>query len=245
MGKLTIKPLACFDASVIARQRDLAPDLPEPSGEGHLALVGGGPSLVANLDTLRSWPGEIWAINGVCRFLAEHGIASTFLTVDPDDEAGPPLAEGATRAIVAEHCGPKLFAALRTAEVFKIKLPFPGPTSAVAGTLISLRAGFSKVTLFGCESSYADTCHAYPHDGSPHVLRVLCGGETYRTKPEYMLQAEQLADVLRTFPQYFDEVGGGLTAALVRCPDYEVTHVSPSMLKTCIPVRPHEPARTP
>lgn len=232
---ITIKAVASVDSDILARNRQLSPDLPPPHGSGHLAIVGGGPSVLEHIETLRHWPGEIWAVNGAFQFLHSHGVRATFYTICPNP--GTPslseLARGAVRAVVAAHCEPELFATLKDAETFKIVCDLPGPTSAVAATFVGLKAGYERFTLFGCEGSYGAAEYAYGHESHPYLIRIVCGGEAYLTKPEFLLQAEQLAEVILALPHMYDERGGGLLRALVaNHMEYDVSHVSRSMIVT-------------
>lgn len=232
-NKLTIKAVASVNSDILARNRQLSPNLPPPHGSGQLAIVGGGPSVLNHLETLRRWPGEIWAINGAFQFLRSHGIPATFYTICPNP--GTPslseLASGARRAVVAAHCEPELFATLKGAETFKIACDLPGPTSAVAATFVGLSAGFEQFTLFGCEGSYGESEYAYGHESHPYLMRIECCGEAYLTKPEFLLQAEQLAEVIIALPKMYREQSGGLLRALVESRmEYDVTHVSRSMM---------------
>lgn len=232
-NKLTIKAVASVNSDILARNRQLSPNLPPPHGSGQLAIVGGGPSVLNHLETLRNWPGEIWAINGAFQFLRSQGVRATFYTICPNP--GTPslaeLASGARRAVIASHCEPELFEALKDAETFKIVGELPGPTSATAATLVGLRAGFERFTLFGCEGSYEGAEYAYSHDSHPYKLRLVCGGKAYLTKPEFLLQSEQLAEVILALPGMYEERGGGLLRALVENRmEYDVSHVSRSML---------------
>ncbi len=229
---LAITAVASVDSSTLARNRALSPDLPEPSGSGHLAIVGGGPSVLEHIETLRHWSGDIWAVNGAYQFLRSHGIEATFFTICPNP--GTPslsdLAKGAKRAVIAAHCEPELFATLKDSEVFKVVCDLPGPTSAVSATYVGLKAGYERFTLFGCEGSYGEVQYAYDHETHPHTLRIECGGKHYLTKPEFVLQAEQLAEVILALPQFYSEQSGGLLRALVKNNmEYDVTHVSRSM----------------
>lgn len=233
--RLTITAVASVGSDTLARNRQLSPELPEPSGSGPLAIVGGGPSVRDHIETLRNWPGDIWAINGAFHFLLSHGIEATFYTVCPNP--GTPsladLAKGARRAVVAAHCEPELFEALKAAEVSKIVCSLPGPTSAVAATYAGLKAGYDRFTLFGCEGSYDGGGYAYDHEHPPHTIRIVSGGESFLTKPEFLLQTEQLAEVIRGLPHMYSEKSGGLLSALVANGlDYDVTHVSRSMVLT-------------
>jgi hypothetical protein len=231
---IRINAVCCVPEHVLAHNKRLAPThLPEPQGSGHLAVVGGAPSVRQQVDALAHWPGDIWAINGACRWLRDLGIETTFYTVCPGQPVpGEPymveLAKGARKAVLSDMCAPDIFAALPDAEISMIRGALPGPTSAVAATVAGIRAGYDRITFFGCEGSFEpDRCHAYDYTPHPHVMRLEVGGGHYLTKPEFLLQAEALAEVISCFPWTYAEQSGGLLRALIKHGQrYKVTHLS-------------------
>jgi hypothetical protein len=233
---IRITTTCCVPDSVLARNKALAPDLPPPKGSGRLAVVGGGPSVLDRLDELRGFDGEIWAINGAYRFLRSHGIETTFYTTCPGQPVpGEPhtaeLAHGAKRAVLTDYCGPNVFAVLAEANVSLAREPFHGPTTAVAATVIGLQAGFDQIVFYGAEGSFAgakgERCHAYAYTPHPHLIYLDVAGEPYVTKPEFLIQAETLAEIISTFPWTFSEQSGGLLRALITHGQrYRVTHLS-------------------
>jgi hypothetical protein len=224
--KLIIEARASFGDEVFSRNSLSSPDVPEPTGSGPLAVVGGGASIINHIDELREWPGEIWAINGTADYLRENGIECWFYSVDPDpDLAG--MVSG--KAVLAKHCDPKCF---QNADVaYKTTGPFAGPTSAVAATSLGLKAGFTPITFFGCESNYGEQTHAYRDEVLPNLVELDCGGEIFLTKLELILQAEQLAGVINRFPEHFSERSGGFLRAMIEHGGYAVKRVSPNIMK--------------
>ena len=71
--------------------------------EHPVAVVGGGPLL--DLEAVRRWPGDIWAINSTADFLLDRGIDCTFFTTDPH-----PFKTTAAKRLLASHCDPSVFA---------------------------------------------------------------------------------------------------------------------------------------
>jgi hypothetical protein len=69
-----------------------------------LAVCGGGPLLAAELNTLRDWPGDIWAINYTVEWLQANGIQSTLFTVDPQS-----FKTSAQNAILSTLCHQDVF----------------------------------------------------------------------------------------------------------------------------------------
>lgn len=156
-------------------QRNLQRGLPwagfESEKEGPLAIVGSGPSVRTRLHKLRSWPGEIWAINGAYDYLVSQGIVPHgFWGIDPL----PGLAEyvkGAqpeTTFYIAATCDPSVFDVL---DGHKVKLWFPlceddkiypegaklvagGVTVLTRAPFAALMMGWRDITIFGGDCSY-------------------------------------------------------------------------------------------
>lgn len=227
---LTIKVQCIVAEDIRGRNIALSKGYPPPAGNGHLAVVGGGPSVGRYIEQLCAWPGDIWAINGAAQWCLKNGIDAFLYSVDPDACLAD-LCDGVERAVLASHCDPSAYEALKGKEVLQVDATgIPGPTSATGATVLAFNAGYRLVTFFGCESSFEVTTHVYQCEDVKNLMRVECGGEFYLTKPEYLLQAEQLAGVIRGAPEFFREVGGGLLAALVAHETYVVKDVSRHMV---------------
>lgn len=225
---LSFTAQCCVSEEVRARNTALSKGYPAPSGSGRLAVVGGGPSVARHIEQLRLWPGDIWAINGAAQWCERNGISSFMFSVDPSVHLAAEC-RGVKRAILATHCDPSAYEALKGATVYQVSPDVPGPTSAVGATVSAIEAGYSGITFFGCESSYTGTTHAYNCEDVPDLIRVECGGSDYLTKPEYLMQAKQLAQVIRELPTFYSERSGGLLAALIADPRHEVVGVSRSL----------------
>lgn len=215
----SVPPEVCERNTALAR----ALGLPEVERAGHVAVVGGGPSLVGNLDVLRSWEGPIWAVNETFMWLKARGIKSTFFTADPKPQ--PWLkAERGDSALVALHGSPELFASLSEAYVRTYRLADDavhcGPTTATAASHLALWMGHRSVTFFGCDSSFEGS--GYVHDRAPPGdLIEVRADRVYLTKPEFLMQADNLAAFCREFA-FCKNRSGGLLKALVENPERTV-----------------------
>lgn len=205
---------------------------PTFADSGPLAVVGGGHSAHDQLDTLRAWPGKIWAINGACRWLKSQGIDSILFSVDPEACLAE-HAEGVTQAILASHCAPEAFAALKGAEILmfhsapwkgvNVKKPLiGGTTSATRVPLPALMLGHSEIHFFGCEGSFRRTSHTFKDEWHPKQLIIRAGGEDYVTTLQFMVQSENLAKLIAKFPRFKDRSGGLLSAMLEHPDTWEV-----------------------
>lgn len=208
-----------------------------------LAVVGGGPSVKEHLDELRTWPGDIWAINGACSWLRSCGIESTLLTVDPL----PILAEkvaGAKKAILCTRCHPSVFAVLSEADVriFDLAQDRPGGIHASCASVLCVPdlatdLGFKDIFFFGCEGSFQASTHLYMNDPQDFRFVVECGGVEYMTLPELYVCTEQLAEMLRMFPKHLKERSGGLLGAMVRNAEHDIVKVSRALLQALSPMK--------
>lgn len=192
-----------------------------------VAVVGGALSVKEHLDELRGWPGEIWAINSMADWLQERGIDCWLFTVDSGY-----IELKAGRALLASCCHPEMFK--RDVRVFDMVEHAPdgitgGVTTATRAPALAIKLGYPGVVFFGCDSSFAGQSHVAYAEESPLQVIVRANGSDYITVPEYLLQADNLALLLRTFPDFFTNRGGGLLPAMVADDQWEVVGVSDAL----------------
>jgi hypothetical protein len=191
--------------------------LPEVEYAGNVAVVGGGPSLAGHIDELRAWKGPIWAINGTWAWLKERGVNATFFTIDPRPQEW--LKEHRGKALVASIGSAGLFDALSGWNVRTFDIVVSGTTSATAAPHLAVLLGHKSVTFFGCDSSFAGgRTHLYDTARPDHEIEVEVGGGAYVTKPEFLMQAEDLAALCRELPGFHKCRSGGLLEALIAHP---------------------------
>jgi hypothetical protein len=197
-----------------------------------VAVVGGGPSLVHHLDELRQWPGEIWAVNSMADWLGERGIDATLFTVDPAY-----LEAKTQKRLLASCCHPEMFT-LET-RVFDMLEHAPdgvtgGVTSASRAPALAIRLGYPGIAFFGCDSSFEEAGHVAIADYDEAALIVQANGRTFQTVPEFVMQAESIAQLLRTFPAYFVNKSEGFLAAMVADEQWTTVAVSAALKKVLI-----------
>jgi len=199
-----------------------------------LAIVGGSPNVRLDLDELRAWDGEIWAINYTANLLHEAGIPCTLFTVDPGDPIDPgPWDSPVRKRLLATSCPSSMF----TEESLCFDLiethaqGFAGGTSsATRAPWIALSLGYTDVSFFGCDCSYEANDHADRHEGSERELIIRAGDADYRTRPDYFVQAEEFVKLFAEFGCVFKNRSRGLVKAMHENPDtWEVVGVSPAM----------------
>jgi hypothetical protein len=206
--------------------------------ERRLAVVGGGPLVIHDLDELRAWDGDIWAINHTAKWLNDQGVRATLYSIDP-----MPMRTEAPDALLANVCDPDLvksFAGrLRMFDMAETHpdgidggLPGGGITSAIRAPALAFYMGYLDVSLFGCEGSFGETDHVDRNEDEDMQLIVRAGGADYRTTPGFLAQCEQLSTLFRTLTAAFHNRSGGLLKAMIENPDsWEVVAVS-AALKT-------------
>lgn len=212
-----------------------------------LAVVGGGPLVVQDLDELRAWDGDIWGINHTAQWLNERGVRAILYSIDP-----LPMQTSAPEALLANVCDPALarsFAGrLRMFDMAETHpdgidggLPGGGITSAIRAPALAFYLGYLDVSLFGCEGSFGATDHVDRNDDDAFQLIIRAGGADYRTTPGFLAQCEQLSMLFRTLTAAFHNRSGGLLKAMIENPDtWEVVAVSAAMKRHLEEVNGHQ-----
>lgn len=209
------------------------PRIEARTARGALAIVGGGPSLAESLEELRTFEGDIWAINDTATWLTRQGIACALFTVDANQRTGE-----AREAVLAAVCDPALaehFAGrLRVFDVHEVieGAFFGGSSSATRAPAVAFVMGYTSVSFFGCEGSFAgEAHHVYDSDMSDAQLIVRAGGTDYRTNLQFFVQSQELA-CLATLDGFIRIRSGGLLKAMIDHPDtWEVVAVSAALKK--------------
>jgi hypothetical protein len=216
----------------------------EPHGR-RLAVVGGGPSIVDKLDEIREFS-DVWAINGACGFLREHGLDSTVFSLDPFPIVAPRIA-GAKKALLCTRCDPSVFETLKGAdiELFDVMHEAPGGIWASCSTVLAtfhlatLR-GYRQTVFYGCEGSFGEgSTHAYMNEVDLQDYRfvVECGGKQYLTSPDLYMQTQQMAVFFRgAINDSFTERSGGLLRAFIDNEEHDIVRVSPALMAGLEPI---------
>lgn len=208
-----------------ARGLGLSPPRPR---SGSLAVVGGGQSIHAYIETLRRWDGDVWAINGAYDWCRDRRIDCTFFSADAQ-ECLVGYAAKAERLILPPWCHPDIWNLPGEIELVDFPPTFSASAPNVAACAFDL--GYSDITYFGCDCSFSDFTHTYENKSSPETMIVRTAGMRFMTTPAYFVQAEELATLCREFPSVISEMCGGLTHALTLDMNYDVEGMSPAVSK--------------
>lgn len=226
-----------------------------PAHGRRLAIVGGGPSIRDQVEELRAFDGDLWGINGACRWLASHGIESTFISVDPHEIVATWVGPEIKKALLCARLHPSVFQILKHADVRVFELFLDDPhngfkccsSTASLGFDLATDLGYRSITFYGCEGSYGgnlngdnsqDKSHAYPEPSEKreHRMVVKCGDGEYLTAPDFYVQCCELSQLIRKFPAHFSERSGGLLRAMVENDDHDIIKVSRALMESLTPI---------
>lgn len=228
-------PLGSATIETLKKNQKYCEDVPyvtRKTSNTRLAVVGSGGSIESKLEQLKSFDGDIWAINGACSWLAKKGIDSSLITVDSSQFTDYMLVD-VKSAILASCAHPSGFDALK-GKVEKFDLCeysengiSGGCTTASRVPALAIYLGYTEITWFGCEGSYTDKDHVYGHYGKEELIIVKVGDNKYKTTPEMLLQCLSIAQLITAWPEIFKEQSGGLLNAIVNDNDtWEIIAVS-------------------
>lgn len=191
-----------------------------PAHDGHAVLVGGGPSLEADLPEVR-WrmaQGQtIFGLNGAAAFLIKHGIAVDHgVILDPRKDNIKFLTPLCKEWLIASQCHPDV---VQEASKGKMRLwhwaadgvedfiPKAKPAFLIGGGLtvgltamcLAFAMGYRHLHLYGYDSSNAENAaHAYTQSETAPEARymtVWCGGREFQCGPGMYAQANAFPDV--------------------------------------------------
>lgn len=193
------------------------------------AIVGGGPSLEYMLDKLRSFDGDIFAVNRTAYYLANKGIPCSIFSVDP---ATTPFDDHVLikEAFFASRCSPKQFKAFGNKAVMfdnweedKKHGVQGGATSVTRMPHLFVRMGYMGAYFVGCDSCLADLKKSHATGNLQHAYQdmivVRADGIDYVTNAALYLQAEYLSQIITGHPGIFINASSGLLKAMVEHPD--------------------------
>lgn len=195
-------------------------DVAEDEHDGHVAILGGGPSLVDKIDEIKwrqSIGQQVWVLNNAHVALKDSGIifdAQVMLDARPENVE---FATDAPEYLVASQCAPVVFDVLAGRNVTLWHVNSPGMEGALAdeverpaylvggGTTVGMNAlalaflkGYRRIHLYGFDSSYRDGHHhAYAqslNDGE-RASEALYGDKTYHCAPWMIGQAQEFIEL--------------------------------------------------
>lgn len=227
-------PIEVWQQSAAANAHRPRVQLGVPKGRP-LAIVGGSPSVALDLEELRAWPGDIWAINYTANWLHENGVACTLFTVDPGcpTDAGP-WDSPVRKRLLASSCPPHMFT--DESECFDMVETNPkgfagGTCSATRAPWLALSMGYTDISFFGCDGSFeGEVDHVDRSEQNDMQMIIRAGGHDYRTRTDYFVQCEEFVQLFAEFGVVFKNRSRGLVKAMLENRDtWEVVGVSPAL----------------
>lgn len=183
-----------------------------------VAVCGSGPSLREHVEMLRTWDGDIWAINGALDYLNDNGIrVHGFVACDPQE----PIAEYLTRPsknttyYLAGCCHKAVFDAVAGLDVriwhlregaHSPRNSVPGGTTALTrAPYLALLCGYRDVHILGGDSSFAEVKHAYGkgQNDDSNEITVQVGDQTFLTEPAFFNQVAEFGTIQELWPLPF------------------------------------------
>lgn len=182
--------------------------------EGHVSIIGGGPSMrdhVREITHRKSTGQQLWAVNGSAAFLREHGlIPDGHVLVDarPENVKFLDGASPETMHYLASQCDPSMFKLERVtlwhanspgmeellSGMQETALIGGGSTVGLQALALAFVLGYRKIHLYGFDSSYRGVeGHAYAQalNTEDAVVTAVIGDRTFRTTPWMVQQAEE------------------------------------------------------
>lgn len=183
----------------------------EQEHDGHAVIVGGGPSLLDTIESIRwrkSIGQTIFALNGAARTLKEHGVEVDYTVVLDARAFNVRFLGYSKKYLLSSQCEPSLFKAEPDAIIWHpaidgIDAHIPetdrdfcliggGTTVGLSTMCLAYAMGYRKMHLYGFDSSHREKSHAYnqPENENEPICRMTVYGKTFKTSWTMAKQAE-------------------------------------------------------
>lgn len=208
--------------------------------KGVACIVGGGPSLAAEIPRLRFYKSlghVIFATNGAADYLRHHGIVPDYhVMVDARPENAQFVSDchQDTKYLIASQCAPEVFDNLRGQNVTVFHCLTEGMQELLGGvkdkpviligggTTVGMKAmvlaelmGFRTLQLYGMDSCYfEDQHHAYnqPLNDDERIIDAVYGDRAFKCAAWMVGQAQDFIEFLQRFTGTVQVAGNGLLA---------------------------------
>ena len=213
---------------------------PHPTNDVEVMLVGGGPSLKAQIPhirKLREQGVKLVCLNNSYQYCLDHDIKpSAYVMVDarPFNVRFVENTIPDCKYFIASQCDPSVFEALNKVrdqtyiwhtsaeeiqealqEVYPRCYPVPGGSTVLLRAIPLFRMlGFKRFHIFGCDSCLEDGAHhAYEQQENDDqlVMPVRVGGKEFKCNPWMVSQAREFRDLIGCMGDVMElEIYGGL-----------------------------------
>jgi len=183
-----------------------------------VCIVGGGPSLIDDLNELkvRSKSGQkIYALNGSAKYLLQEGIKSDALIMIDSRPENVEFVTDADEYLIASQCDKVIFDALKGKKVTvfhvntqdvmtaipendkPLHLISGGSTVALNALAVAYVKGFRSIHCFGFDSSYEKDHHAYTQkrNDKDSAVDVSVNGRKFKAAPWMVAQVNQFQEI--------------------------------------------------
>lgn len=211
---------------------------PYPTNEVEVMIVGGGPSLAANIEEIRRLREDgvkLITINNAYKYCLDHGITPSAMVMVDAREFNLRFVEPIVpdcKYFIASQCDPSVFSKVPKeqtyiwhtstemlnnilANQYERWYPVPGGSTVLLRAIPLFRMlGFKRFHVFGCDSCLdGDKHHAYDqkeNDGQP-VVPVSIGGKIFYCHPWMVSQAQEFVDLIKMMGDEIElDIRGGL-----------------------------------
>lgn len=168
-------------------------------------VIAGGPSLAEYVDALPD--GDIFAVNGVMRYLNRRGIVPEFFSMIDARPENIEFCHGAALTyLMASQVDPPCLQYLDNVKLWHVALPGSAqmPVQVGGATTVGLLTvvlayvmGYRTIHMIGFDSCYGESHHAYPqklNDGE-RVIDVTVGDSTFKCAPWMAQQGREFCEV--------------------------------------------------
>jgi hypothetical protein len=205
------------------------------SKSGNCAVIGGSPDV--DLDELREFEGDIYALNNTAGYLAENGIKSIFCMCDGTDNY---INDGGMdEALLASRVHPDKFKAkdIKVWDLYEdVPEGIPGGSTITGRTpVLMLKIGYKKVFYYGCDGSFEGE---YTHSGKLNAeyfinstILVRANEKDYITCPVLYEQCILMKELMSYCPDNLINKSGGLLKAVLESDDHYCIGVSGQLRK--------------
>lgn len=211
---------------------------PYPTNDVEVMIVGGGPSLAANIEEIRRLREDgvkLITINNAYKYCLDHGITPSAMVMVDAREFNLRFVEPIVpdcKYFIASQCDPSVFSKVPKeqtyiwhtstemlndilANQYERWYPVPGGSTVLLRAIPLFRMlGFKRFHVFGCDSCLdGDKHHAYDqkeNDGQP-VVPVSIGGKIFYCHPWMVSQAQEFVDLIKMMGDEIElDIRGGL-----------------------------------
>ena len=225
VGELNIEQQKIRENVVVNLKGPWIPVAPHSTNDIDFMILGGGPSLNGQLETIKQLRAEgvkLATLNGSYNWALEHGLTpSAQFVVDARPHNARftrPVVDGC-KYFIASQCDPAVFEGLpedrtylwhSSTEMIKDLLEHlplwygvPGGSTVLTRAICLLRMlGFKRFHLFGCDSCLEDGKHhayAQPENDSEVVINTIVGDRVFHCHAWQCMQAQEFIDLITVF----------------------------------------------